>query len=478
MIRTITAAALSFLPQLAYAAQGDVIDLVDSPPADASRIVLPRLLDATLVNPPESQEKNERGRVRLTFIVNTDGTVSDVKITGASQYFRLNDAAVASILSRAYNPATLDGKPVAVRIWAIDTFNPDPTDTVFDGQTAEQALNYACRYGTHRVAIDACTKLMDSGKLPPAAGLYPRANAYAATGAWDKAASDYSKLMALTKDRADLYRNRGFAYEELGQYDKAVDDYSRAIKLNPQVVGYYYDRGFVYERLGKSALAYGDFAAAMEHRPQCKKLETRGIGVDAPAATPTSGPVENISQEASPFHETNGGGPGSMIGGGGSGGAATGAGQTAGAGGGKTVVVLSGLCTPSWVMPVDQLQTVAADSPDEMQKREYRCWTLAVWNKQLDSALADCDRALALNPGFVRAYVTRGWVRMRAGDTAKAQADFAKALDRNTRLASALYLRGLLEAKVDTNASGVDILKARAIDPEIASTYARYDVGP
>jgi len=142
------------------------------------------------------------------------------------------------------------------------------------------------------------------------------------------------------------------------------------------------------------------------------------------------------------------------------------------------VVVLSGLCTPSWVTPVDQLLAVTANTPDEMQKREFRCWTLAVWNKQLDSALADCDRALALNPGFVRAYVTRGWVRMRAGDRAKAQADFDKALDENTRLASALYLRGLMEAETDSNAADEDILKARAIDPEIASTYARYDVGP
>lgn len=477
-------AALLLLPAAAGAFDSNVIDLVDNPPADAGRIVLPKLLDATLVNPPDSEDtkdnKKERGRVRLTFVVNTDGTVSDVKVTGASQYYRLNDAAVASILSRAYAPATLDGKPVAVRIWAIDTFDPDPTDTQFTAQTPEQAINYACRYGTHRVAVDACTQLMNSGHLQPAAALYPRANGYAQLGDWDKAAADYSKLISLSKDRADLYRNRGFAYEELGQYDKAVDDYSRAIKLDPMVVGYYYDRGFAYESLGKNDLAYGDFAAAMEHRPQCRKLETRGIGVDAPAApVDTSGqPVENISQETNPFHETKGGGPGSLVDSGLGGGLATSAGASHGAGGNKTVVVRSGLCTPSWVTPVDQLQTVAADTPDEMQKREYRCWTLAVWNKELDSALADCNRAIELNPGFVRAYVTRGWVHMRAGDTATARADFNKALGENTRLASALYLRGLTEQKTDTNASADDILKARAIDPEIASTYARYDIGP
>lgn len=479
MIRKIAAAAaLLFLPQLAHAAQTDVIDLIDNPPADAGRIVLPRLLDATLVNPPESQEKKERGRVRLTFVVNTDGTVSDVKITGASQYFRLNDAAVASILSRAYDPATLDGKPVAVRIWAIDTFNPDPADTVFDAQTPDQALNYACRYGTHHIAVDACTRMMDSGKLPPSAGLYPRANAYAQLGQWDKAASDYGKLIALSQDRADLYRNRGFAREELGQYDKAAEDYARAIKLDPKVVGYYYDRGYTYERLGRHDLAAADFAAAMENRPQCKKLETRGVGADTPAAMPASGPREQISQEANPFHDTKGGGPGSMVNSGLANGAATGSGATSSAGGGKTVVVLSGLCTPSWVTPVDQLTAVQTNAPDEMQKREYRCWTLAVWNKQLDSALADCNRAIELNPGFVRAYVTRGWVHMRAGDAAKAQSDFDKALDTNPRLASALYLKGLTKAKTDANASAKDILTARAIDPEIASTYARYDVGP
>jgi tetratricopeptide (TPR) repeat protein len=194
---------------------------------------------------------------------------------------------------------------------------------------------------------------------------------------------------------------------------------------------------------------------------------------------PTGGqPEEQISQEANPFHETRGGGPGSMGNSGLASGAATVAGATSGAGGNKTVVVLSGLCTPSWVTPVDQLLAVQPNTPDEMQKREFRCWTLAVWNRQLESALADCDRALALNPGFVRAYVTRGWVHMRAGDNAKAQEEFDLALDRNARLASALYLRGLAEARTDANASATDILTARAIDPEIASTYARYDVGP
>jgi hypothetical protein len=65
------------------------------------------------------------------------------------------------------------------------------------------------------------------------------------------------------------------------------------------------------------------------------------------------------------------------------------------------------------------------------------------------------------------------------GNAAAAAKDFDIALAKNPRLASALYLRGLGKAKQgDIAGAQSDIFTARTIDPEIASTYARYNLSP
>jgi tetratricopeptide (TPR) repeat protein len=131
------------------------------------------------------------------------------------------------------------------------------------------------------------------------------------------------------------------------------------------------------------------------------------------------------------------------------------------------------------VLALSDIPDIKPDTPDEPQRLEYRCWARAVWNQHLDGALADCNRALQLNPDFVHAYVTRGWVYARKGDYAAAMKDYDLALSKNPKLASALYMRGLAREKTgDTANADIDILTARVVDPDIASTYARYDVAP
>ena len=63
----------------------------------------------------------------------------------------------------------------------------------------------------------------------------------------------------------------------------------------------------------------------------------------------------------------------------------------------------------------------------------------------IDRALADLNVALQLDPNLMPAYVNRGLIYEKTGDTANAD---------------------------------IDILTARVVDPDIASTYARYDVAP
>jgi hypothetical protein len=181
--------------------------------------------------------------------------------------------------------------------------------------------------------------------------------------------------------------------------------------------------------------------------------------------------------ETSPFHPTAGMNPAGGLGA--LGRHTEGFGRVQDPTNGKVAVTTSETCKPSWVLPLIDIADIVNGQPDEVQRREYRCWARAVWNEQLDAALADCSRAIQLNPGFVRAYATRGLVNTRMGNAAAAAKDFDIALAKNPRLASALYLRGLGKAKQgDIAGAQSDIFAARAIDPEIASTYARYNLGP
>jgi tetratricopeptide (TPR) repeat protein len=221
-----------------------------------------------------------------------------------------------------------------------------------------------------------------------------------------------------------------------------------------------------------------DFAVALEHRPKCEVVSIRGIGGDF--GPPPHAFEENRHRpimETSPFHPTPEMGPAGGLSG--QGRHTEGFGRVQDPTNGKVAVVTSATCKPSWVLPLIDIADIVNGQPDEMQRREYRCWARAVWNEQLDDALADCNRAIWLNEGFVRAYATRGLVYTRMGNTAAAAKDYNTALRMNPRLASALYLRGLGKAQTgDTAGAESDIFTARTIDPEIASTYARYNLSP
>ena len=108
-----------------------------------------------------------------------------------------------------------------------------------------------------------------------------------------------------------------------------------------------------------------------------------------------------------------------------------------------------------------------------------RCWVRAVANRELDLALADCTRSLAMSPGNAPALDLRGFVNFRRADYAAAIADLTAALAADPKLAGSLYIRGLAKRKSgDTAGGNADIAAAKVIDPKIAERYAGYGVTP
>ena len=67
----------------------------------------------------------------------------------------------------------------------------------------------------------------------------------------------------------------------------------------------------------------------------------------------------------------------------------------------------------------------------------------AAWveNRELERAIADYDRAIETNPRHANAYANRGLARLRQGQEAAAQQDFARCLSLDIRLKSSLEQR-------------------------------------
>ena len=79
----------------------------------------------SLQYPRVSQEDGDEGIVTLRFIVQTDGSISDIRIARSSGYPRLDAAAQKALRNIKLQPATCHGKPIAVRIHQSITFKID-----------------------------------------------------------------------------------------------------------------------------------------------------------------------------------------------------------------------------------------------------------------------------------------------------------------------------------------------------------------
>lgn len=110
---------------------------------------------------------------------------------------------------------------------------------------------------------------------------------------------------------------------------------------------------------------------------------------------------------------------------------------------------------------------------------DERCWLRAIAEKDLDSAMADCNEALTIDPRNASALDSRGLVNFKLNKLAEARADYDAALDRDSHLAGAWYVRGIIKLRNgSTDAGNDDIESARKRDPAVADRFADYGVKP
>lgn len=108
----------------------------------------------------------------------------------------------------------------------------------------------------------------------------------------------------------------------------------------------------------------------------------------------------------------------------------------------------------------------------EATYRVHLCWARGALNVDLEAALGDCDSAVRLEPSAY-SYRMRALVRMRMGNLKDARADIEKALTLESKNASVLYLRGILNAREGkTKAANDDIAAAKKMFPMVEKEYS------
>jgi len=107
-----------------------------------------------------------------------------------------------------------------------------------------------------------------------------------------------------------------------------------------------------------------------------------------------------------------------------------------------------------------------------------RCWVLAVLDRDLEQAIADCDRALQLDPKDNNHYNSRGFVRFRQKQYEQAIVDYDRSLA-GAPVASSFYMRGLAKRALGRNDEGdADIARGKQLEPGIVERYAKFGVAP
>ncbi len=108
-----------------------------------------------------------------------------------------------------------------------------------------------------------------------------------------------------------------------------------------------------------------------------------------------------------------------------------------------------------------------------------RCYARVAAGKDLQAALADCNRAVALEPNDANMLDSRGFAYLKLGQFDNAIADYNAALRIDSKFTESLYGRGVAEIRKGESAAGnADIAAAKAIRANIADEMAKLGMSP
>jgi tetratricopeptide (TPR) repeat protein len=337
----------------------------------------------------------------------------------------------------------------------------------------------ADRAGKPRDAIAAYTTSLD---ITPNNGfvLVRRAKAYRAAGDDEGALKDASAALKVNPHLVDLYLLRANIYRTIGKKDEAIAEARAVASANPDNAYAQTVAAAIYDsfQMNADALKAYDRAIAIrpepyiyltrsDHRP---KNDTAGRLADIDAALklePAS--LDALGAKARLQRDT---------------------GDFAGAIASYSAAIAKDPDAVSWlagrgVTFAKKGDLPAANKDFDLARSKAReagdlnnlCWEKATAGVALDSALRDCDAALAKEPGNAAILDSRGFVLLRLGRYDEAIAAYDAALAKSPRLSPSLFGRGVAFAhKGDKAKAAADFAEAAKVDVDARSRFEGYGI--
>jgi tetratricopeptide (TPR) repeat protein len=156
----------------------------------------------------------------------------------------------------------------------IDTYSENNKKYILNSNIKEndfenkinEAIGISAK-GDYKEAIRQFTQLLIL--KPDCANLYyNRGIAYRNNSNYNNAIEDYNNAINIESNNSDYYYARGLAYFYEENFLLSINDYNIAIKLNPNIATYFYNRGIVKLKLNQFNKAIEDFTKAIIIEPK------------------------------------------------------------------------------------------------------------------------------------------------------------------------------------------------------------------
>ncbi len=273
-----------------------------------------------------------------------------------------------------------------------------------------------------------------------------RANIFRSMGKKDDAVAEAAAVASANPDSAYAQTVSGAIYAAFLMKPEAIKAYDRAIAIKPEPYTYLTRSGLraPEDKMGRMA----DIDAALKIDPKSldalfAKAALTGEGGDWPSA------VAQYTALLADYPDN----------------------VRALAGRGTALARKGDMAAAEKDFALARAKATSADELNEL------CWSKATAGIALDSALLDCDAALAKQPDAAAIIDSRAFVLLRLGRYDDAIAGYDAALAKEPMLVASLFGRGVAWAhKGDKAKAAADFAKAEENDPNVKARFAVYGV--
>jgi tetratricopeptide (TPR) repeat protein len=227
------------------------------------------------------------------------------------------------------------------------------------------------------------------------------------------ALADFESAIAADPQWAEAWNNRGAARQALGDLTRALADFDEALKVNPRSAEACNNRGLVHHLTGERAQAVADFDRALQIRPRYAEALANRAAVRQ-AAGDLTGAVADYDRAIGIRPEW----PEAYVG---------------------RAGVLHALGHLDEAV-ADYGRALNLLPPQAAATVHHLRGGLHALRRQFADALADCNKAIALDGSFCMAYVSRGNVRYHLRDMG-APLDYLTAFELDREATAAEILR-------------------------------------